>query len=120
MVATQYLMELGSSRIGFIVSQPHLARTGHRWLGGYLPPLGKLKPSVYAGKQEADKMRKWMRSNKVNGLITINRHAWDSRPSSDIPVVFLNSFDCPDEVPRIVYDPQKSALRESVYSTTCT
>lgn len=55
-------------------------------------------------------MRKWMRSNKVNGLITINRHAWDSRPSSDIPVVFLNSFDCPDEVPRIVYDPQKIGI----------
>lgn len=104
-LAMRHLQGLGARRIGFAVDVPHEGRTAHRWLGGYLAALEGRKPAIYSGdNSDSAAVRRWMVSARMDGLLTMHQSVWAARPSSEIPTVFLNTFDCPPGVPCIVYD----------------
>ncbi len=106
--AVQYLRSQGVKRAGFAVNPTRECRTAHRWLGGYLTALEGQAPAIFTGNPTSPQAaRRWMKATGVDGLITIHRKLWEGRPYPELPTIFLNHFDCPAEVPCMIYDSRK-------------
>jgi hypothetical protein len=102
--AVEYLRQLGCTRIGLAIRRDLEARTDHRWIGGGLASSAELP--IYQGADYSPRaLRRWARAHRLDGAITIHRDVHASLKSISVQSVFLNSFDCPSDVPRLVLDP---------------
>lgn len=105
--AVNHLRKLGAKRIGFVVDRPLEDRTAHRWLGGYQTAIEDQPPLIFSGNvSDPAALRRWRRREQVEALLTIHASAWKALASAKITTVFLNPFECPPEVPCLIYDAQ--------------
>lgn len=101
--AVEYLHHLGCTRIGLAIRGDLEARTDHRWIGGAVassPGLPVFQGNAFSPRA----LRQWAREQDLDGAITIHRDVHAALKSLSIRTVFLNSFDCPSDVPRLVLD----------------
>ncbi|MDQ8194775.1 LacI family DNA-binding transcriptional regulator [Coraliomargarita sp. SDUM461004] len=106
-LAIKYLRKQGIQRIGFAVNAHHEERTAHRWLGAYLSSLDGQKPAIYSDKiNDTKAVKRWLQSERLDGLLTIHRAAFDATSSFNLSTVFLSQFECPATIPCISYAPQ--------------
>ncbi|MFZ4776212.1 MAG: LacI family DNA-binding transcriptional regulator [Terrimicrobiaceae bacterium] len=108
MKAGAYLRALGAKRVGLAISPSLEFRTGHRWLGGYAALEQSPSPPPYSGAPEdRASLRRWSRKNQLDAVLTIHKCVWHSLQPTGIRIVFLNSFECPPEAPRVAFDATK-------------
>lgn len=100
--AVEHLHRLGCAQIGLAVRLDLEARTDHRWMGGCLASFPHLP--VFRGSFSPRPLRRWARDCQLDGVITIHGDVHDALHPLGIRTVFLNSFDCPPGVPRLVLD----------------
>lgn len=101
--AVDHLQRLGCARIGLAIRSELEARTDHRWIGGAVASSPGLP--IFRGKSFSCRaLRRWAREQDLDGAITIHRDVHASLEALPIRTVFLNSFDCPSDVPRLVLD----------------
>lgn len=101
--AAEYLHYLGCRRVGLAIRTELEARTDHRWIGGGLassPEMSIFRESEYSTRT----LRRWAREHQIDGVITIHREVHAALKSLAMRTVFLNSFDCPSDLPRLVLD----------------
>jgi len=110
-IAMEHLHCQGARRIGFCIDAGLEGRTAHRWLGGYLAALNGEQARIYCGDFSSPlAMKRWMKRERLEGLLTIHRGAWEARPSDHLKAVFLSPFGSPSGVPRLVYDVVRIAV----------
>ena len=100
--AVEHLHRLGCQRIGLAIRAELEARTDHRWIGGSLASSPQLP--VFRGSFSQRVLRRWARDHDLDGVITIHGDVHAALQPLGVRTVFLNSFDCPPDVPRLVLD----------------
>jgi hypothetical protein len=90
--ACRLLKAGGCQRIALVLDPRLEARTGHRWTGGYVAGLGSCpKPLFYStAGWNPDKLKRWIRNESVDGLLTIHGEVWKALCSMPLKMVFLN------------------------------
>jgi len=102
-----FLRARGCGRIALAIDPRLDARTGSRWLGGYCAAAKQAaKPVLWAGgKWRSVPLRRWIKGERVDGVLTVNQEVCDTAKSLAIPVAFLNNLGCDPGVPRLKLDP---------------
>ncbi len=91
--ACQILKNRGCGRIGFAVADAFEARTGNRWLGGYLAGLGELAPLIYTGLwTSAEQFQYWCQEFEVEGVLTIHDELFPGWSREQDRFIFLNDY----------------------------
>lgn len=101
--AVEHLRKLGCTRVGFAIRDALEARTDHRWIGGGLASAAEL-PIFRKNTDSVRALRQWARETRIDGLVTIHHGVHAALASRGIHTVFLNGFDCPAGVPRLVLE----------------
>lgn len=109
MDGARVLRERGCRRIALAVEGPLETRTNHRWTGGYSAWCGGVgQPPLYLDpKQSAATVIKWVRRQRVDGVLTIHGTVQQALEGRDVEVFFLNDFECPAHTPHLVLEPGK-------------
>jgi hypothetical protein len=102
--AYEKLTRQGCRRIGLVIDAGLEARTGHRWLGGFLSQ-GGTRSRFYgeSGLGDPTHVRAWAKRERVDGVLSIDATALKALP--DLPFVFLNNTGAPKGMLRPVLDP---------------
>jgi len=105
-LAMEHLRATGCRRIGLAIETGLQARSGNRWLGGCL--AAGLWIAVFSGNiASAIALRKWCREKRIDGVLTIHHEVHRALHSPKVRIAFLNTFNCPPGVPRLVLDPAR-------------
>lgn len=106
--ACQMMQEQGCRRIGLVVDHRLEARTGHRWLGGFLAAVGGgRKRAVYDGPiRQGERMKDWVKKEKIEAILTIHPEIWRFFRNSGLRIAFLNDTFAPANFPSLVLDPE--------------
>ena len=96
----------GCRRIGLVIDARLEARTGHRWLGGFLSQ-GGTRSRFYGigGLGNPTQIRAWAERERIDGVLTIDELAPLALPG--LPVIFLNNTGAPAGMLRPVLDPEQ-------------
>jgi len=109
--AVNHLRELGRKRIGFAVDSPLEERTAHRWRGGYLAAISDQPPLIFSDNlANPAALKRWMKTERLDGVLTIHASVAKAGFSMNVSSVFLNHFECPSDVPCLIYDARKIGI----------
>ncbi|HEY5751904.1 MAG TPA: LacI family DNA-binding transcriptional regulator [Chthoniobacterales bacterium] len=102
--ACRHLERNGCRRIGFVVRPELEARTGHRWLGGY---LAATKPPLVFGSDGwgLHNLPDWVDEEKIDGVLTIHSDVATALASRKVLPICLNEWDVPANVLHWKLDP---------------
>lgn len=100
------LQNQGCRRIGLVIDLSLEARTGHRWVGGYLASGAGKDQWIYRGKI-TDKvgLKKWAKQEKIDGVLTISETAHETLLAFPIQWIFLNSNGTNTAMPHLALKP---------------
>lgn len=106
--ACQMMRERGCRRIGLAVDQRLEARTGHRWLGGFLAAAGgSQRHAVYEGAiAEPGRLKAWAKREKIDAILTIHPDVWRLFRRTRLRMAFLNDTFARPDFPSLVLDPE--------------
>ena len=94
------LEQRGCKRIALVVERHLQSRTGRRWLGGYRSRLAGRRGLVFDGNpDEAARLRRWLKEERVDGVLTIHSQACTVAGKLRLPVLGLNGGVKGDGVP---------------------
>lgn len=105
--AFELLRTAGCRRIALAIDSSLESRTGHRWIGGYTAQSPQPQLIYDQPKISATACRHWIKQHRVDGVLTIHDRVWRAVNTLGIQVVFLNEFECPEELPHFVTDSQR-------------
>ncbi|PTX99545.1 LacI family transcriptional regulator [Verrucomicrobia bacterium LW23] len=99
------LARMGCRRIGLVVDSRLEARTGHRWLGGFLAQGGARSRYYGEGGLHAPALfLAWAAREKLDGVLTIDPVMAKLLPG--MPLVYLNNLGAPEGFLRPVLNPE--------------
>ena len=103
----EFLRSQGCGRIALAVEPRLDARTGSRWLGGYCAAAKQArKPLLWAGgKWCGSALRRWLKAERVDGVLTVHPSVCETARTLKIPVAFLNNSGCVPGTPHLELDP---------------
>jgi DNA-binding LacI/PurR family transcriptional regulator len=90
------LREKGCRKIGLVVEAKLEARTGHRWLGGFLAANAGISSAVFQGQlQKSSDLKAWAKRERIDGILTIHFEVWHPLRNAGICFAFLNDSVTP-------------------------
>ena len=105
--ACDLLRGRGCRRLGLVIDARLEARTGHRWLGGYLASLDAREKKMIYSRNDAKSVTEWARQNKVDGVLTIHAEVTQALASMGIHAMHLNDIHRVGGVPYCSLEPGK-------------
>jgi LacI family transcriptional regulator len=104
--AVELLRSSGAERVGLVVDPVLQVRTGNRWLGGCL--AADRSVAVFdSPAHTARRLRPWCREHRIQGIVTVHHEVHAAVDGLNLSIAFLNNFDCPPGLPRLVLDPKR-------------
>ncbi len=102
----EILQQQGCRRIGLLVEPKLEARTGHRWRGGYLA-VGGLQRYIYTNADHRPNvLRAWLRSARLEGLLTIHPGLHEVFLAQHLKVAYLNDSGVNSDSTHLTLNPQ--------------
>jgi LacI family transcriptional regulator len=105
------LQEKGCGRIGMVIDSDMLARNDNRWLGGYIAGLAGMEKKILprlCQPGDANKLRRWARREKIDGVLTLHDEVWHAlRPLGIIGIFLGSACTAPKGVIHTGFDPME-------------
>ena len=104
----QRLREQGCGSIALMLESRLDGRTGHRWLGGYCAAAMQLRKPVLwrESRGSAQELRRWIKKERVDGVLTIDPLVGRTVRAMGIPMAFLNDQAQMPGIPHLGLDPR--------------
>lgn len=100
------LARQGCKRIGLVIDPKLEARTGHRWLGGYMASSGAKRRIYPDGNFRHARLCAWVRAEKIDGILTIHPEVVRALRERVIRFAFLNEVPNSSGIQYPVFDPR--------------
>jgi len=105
-LAYDALAAQGCERIGLVVEKQLEARTGHLWLGAYAARERRIPALLFSrGGQPAGAVRRWIRANRIDGVLTIHGGLHAEFARAGIRAGYLNDYSAAPEAACVSLDP---------------